>query len=288
MSRRFRLALPSKGRLHEPALDLVRAAGFELEGNGRALYAHCSQWDVEVLFTRAEDMPAWAADGAVEAAVAGRDQVTESGAGLEELVALGFGRCSLQVAVPAGDGDHVALRSRRPPGGDVAPAHHGRVLRRARPCASRRWPCAGRSSWRRASTPPRPSVDLVQSGETLRQNGLRPIATVLESEAVLAARPDLEPAQRKVADELATVVRSVIVARNRRYLMLNAPDALARRRSSRLLPGLDSPTVLPLAKPGWHSVHAVVEQRQVMELLEPLRAAGARSLLVLPIHHLIP
>ena len=73
MSRRFRLALPSKGRLHDPVLDLMRGAGFELEGNGRALYAQCSQWDVEVLFTRAEDMPAWAVDGAVEAAVAGRD-----------------------------------------------------------------------------------------------------------------------------------------------------------------------------------------------------------------------
>jgi ATP phosphoribosyltransferase len=66
MSRRFRLALPSKGRLHDPALDLMRAAGFELEGNGRALYAQCSQWDVEVLFTRAEDMPAWAVEGVVE------------------------------------------------------------------------------------------------------------------------------------------------------------------------------------------------------------------------------
>jgi ATP phosphoribosyltransferase len=286
MSRRFRLALPSKGRLHEPALDLVRAAGFELEGNGRALYAHCSQWDVEVLFTRAEDMPAWAADGAVEAAVAGRDQVTESGAGLEELVALGFGRCSLQVAVPAA----TAITSVSDLDGRRVATSHPRIA-------------AGFFSERglqvetvavRGSVELAPRldaaeavVDLVQSGETLRQNGLRPIATVLESEAVLAARPDLDPAQRKVADELATVVRSVIVARNRRYLMLNAPDASLDEIVA-LLPGLDSPTVLPLAKPGWHSVHAVVEQRQVMELLEPLRAAGARSLLVLPIHHLIP
>ena len=103
----------------------------------------------------------------------------------------------------------------------------------------------------------------------------------------LVARPDLEPAQQRVADELATVVRSVIVARSRRYLMLNAPDGSLEEIVG-LLPGLDSPTVLPLARTGWHSVHAVVEQRQVMELLEPLRAAGARSLLVLPIHHLIP
>jgi ATP phosphoribosyltransferase len=286
MSRRFRLALPSKGRLHEPALDLVRASGFEIEGNGRALFAHCSQWDVEVLFARAEDMPAWAIDGAVEAAIAGRDQVAEGGVGLEELVALGFGRCSLQVAVPSAAG---ATTLADLDGGRVATSHPRVTAEFFARNGLRVETVAVRGSVELA---PRLDAaeaicDLVQSGETLRQNGLLPIATVLESEAVLVARPGLEPAQQRVAAELATVVRSVIDARNRRYLMLNAPDGSLDQIVA-LLPGLDSPTVLPLAKPGWHSVHAVVEQRQVMELLEPLRAAGARSLLVLPIHHLIP
>jgi len=285
MSRRFRLALPSKGRLHDPVLDLMRGAGFELEGNGRALYAQCSQWDVEVLFTRAEDMPAWAVDGAVEAAVAGRDQVLEGGAGLDELVPLGFGRCSLQVAVPAEgvatveelDGGRVATSHPRITAGYFA----GRGMQVETVAVRGSVELAPRLEAAEAV------CDLVQSGETLRQNGLRPIATVLESEAVLVARPDLDDEQRRVADELATVVRSVIDARSRRYLMPNAPDDSLDAIVG-LLPGLDSPTVLPLARPGWHSVHAVVERRQVMELLAPLRAAGARSLLVLPIHHLIP
>ena len=285
MSRRFRLALPSKGRLHDPVLDVMRGAGFELEGNGRALYAQCSQWDVEVLFTRAEDMPAWAVDGAVEAAVAGRDQVLEGGAGLEELVPLGLGRCALQVAVPADgvetveqlDGGRVATSHPRITAGYFA----GRGMRVETVAVRGSVELAPRLDAAEAV------CDLVQSGETLRQNGLRPIATVLESEAVLVARPDLDPEQRRVAEELATVVRSVVDARGRRYLMLNAPDDSLDAIVG-LLPGLDSPTVLPLARPGWHSVHAVVEQRQVMELLAPLRAAGARSLLVLPIQHLIP
>jgi ATP phosphoribosyltransferase len=286
MSRRFRLALPSKGRLHEPALDLVRAAGFEIEGSGRALFAHCSQWDVEVLFARAEDMPAWASDGAIEAAIAGRDQLAEGGAALEELMPLGFGRCSLQVAVPSGngvasvsdlDGTRIATSHPRVTSGWFA----DRGVRVETVAVRGSVELAPRLDAAEAV------CDLVQSGETLRQNGLTPIATVLESEAVLVARPRLEPAQQRVADELCTVVRSVIEARNRRYLMLNAPDGSLDAIVS-LLPGLDSPTVLPLAREGWHSVHAVVEQRQVMELLEPLRAAGARSLLVLPIHHLIP
>jgi len=285
MSRRFRLALPSKGRLHDPVLDLMRGAGFELESNGRALYAQCSQWDVEVLFTRAEDMPAWAVDGAVEAAVAGRDQVLEGGAGLDELVPLGFGRCSLQVAVPAEgvttveelDGGRVATSHPRITAGYFA----GRGMQVETVAVRGSVELAPRLEAAEAV------CDLVQSGETLRQNGLRPIATVLESEAVLVARPDLDADQRRVAEELATVVRSVIDARSRRYLMLNAPDDSLDAIVA-LLPGLDSPTVLPLARPGWHSVHAVVDRRQVMELLAPLRAAGARSLLVLPIHHLIP
>jgi ATP phosphoribosyltransferase len=286
VTRRFRLALPSKGRLHEPALDLVRAAGFELEGNGRALFAHCSQWDVEVLFARAEDMPAWAIDGAVEAAIAGRDQVAEGGPGLEELVALGFGRCALQVAVPSGNG---VTSVEDLDGGRVATSHPRVTADWFAERGLRVETVAVRGSVELA---PRLEAaeavcDLVQSGETLRQNGLTPIATVLESEAVLVARPGLDPAQQRVADELTTVVQSVIDARSRRYLMLNAPDDSLEAIVA-LLPGLDSPTVLPLAREGWHSVHAVVERRQVMELLAPLRAAGARSLLVLPIHHLIP
>jgi ATP phosphoribosyltransferase len=130
-------------------------------------------------------------------------------------------------------------------------------------------------------------VDLVSTGDTLRANGLVPIATVLESEAVLLARRELDAGQRRVVEELATVVRSVVAARDRRYLMLNAPDASLERIVG-LLPGLDSPTVLPLAAAGMHAVHAVVPRSQVVELLPPLRAAGARSILVLPIDNLIP
>src|SRR3954454_19474107 len=99
MSRPFRLALPSKGRMHAPAVELARAAGVEVEVNGRALYQHCSQWDIEVLFARSDDVPAWAADGAVETAVAGRNQLIESSTDALELLPLGFGRCRLELAV---------------------------------------------------------------------------------------------------------------------------------------------------------------------------------------------
>ena len=286
MSRPFRLALPSKGRMHAPAVELARAAGVEVEATGRALYAHCSQWDIEVLFARSDDIPTWAADGAVETAIAGRNQLIESGSNAEELLPLGFGRCRLELAV-AGD----------------SPAHEpsdlaGQRVATAYPRTTRRYfedadveiqvvAIHGSVELAPRLDAAEAVCDLVSSGETLRQNGLRSIGHVLESEAVLLARPGLDDRQREIARSLATVMESVTAARDKRYLMLNAPDGSLDEVTA-ILPGLESPTVLPLARSGMHAVHAVVDRGQVVELLGPLRAAGASSILVLPIENLVP
>ena len=286
MTRPFRLALPSKGRLHAPALELARAAGVEVDVNGRALHAHCSRWDIEVLFARADDIPAWTADGAVDAAVAGRDQIIEAAAEVDELVPLGFGRCALEVAVPAaGAIAEVGALD----GGRVATAHPrtAAAFFAAEGLAVETVPIRGSVELAPRLEAADGIVDLVSSGDTLRQNGLRSIATVLESEATLVARRDLDGRARAVASELATVIESVVAARGKRYLMLNAPDESLDDVIA-LLPGMDSPTVLPLARGGLHAVHAVVDAEAVADLLAPLQAAGARSLLVLPIQNLIP
>jgi ATP phosphoribosyltransferase len=286
VTRPFRLALPSKGRLHGPALELARAAGVEVDVNDRALHAHCSRWDIEVLFARADDIPAWAADGAVDAAVAGRDQIIEAGAEVDELVPLGFGRCALEVAVPAGG--HIAAVAELD-GGRVATAHPrtAAAFFAAEGLSVQTIPIRGSVELAPRLDAADGIVDLVSSGDTLRQNGLRPIATVLESQATLVARRGLDGTARAVADELATVIESVVAARGKRYLMLNAPDGSLDDVIA-LLPGMDSPTVLPLARGGLHAVHAVVDADAVADLLAPLQAAGARSLLVLPIQNLIP
>jgi ATP phosphoribosyltransferase len=286
VTRPFRLALPSKGRLHAPALELARAAGVEVDVNGRALHAHCSRWDIEVLFARADDIPAWTADGAVDAAVAGRDQIVEAAAEVDELVPLGFGRCALEVAVPAAGAiaEIGALD-----GGRVATAHPrtAAAFFAAEGLAVETVPIRGSVELAPRLDAADGIVDLVSSGDTLRQNGLRSIATVLESEATLVARRDLGGRAGAVAAELATVIESVVAARGKRYLMLNAPDESLDDVIA-LLPGMDSPTVLPLARGGLHAVHAVVDAEAVADLLAPLQAAGARSLLVLPIQNLIP
>jgi ATP phosphoribosyltransferase len=286
MSRPFRLALPSKGRMHAPAVALARDAGIEVEVNGRALYSHCSQWDIEVLFARSDDIPTWASDGAVETAIAGRNQLVEAGFGALELLPLGFGRCRLELA--------VANDSPVQKAADLT----GRRVASAYPRTTAEFFCSAGVEVQvvaiHGSVELAPRLDaaeaicdLVSSGETLRSNGLRPVATVLESEAVLLARPGLDEGQQQIAQSLATVMESVIAARDKRYLMLNSPDGSLEQVIA-LLPGLESPTVLPLARTGMHAVHAVVDRHQVVELLTPLRAAGASSILVLPIENLVP
>jgi len=284
--RPFRLALPSKGRLQAPAAQLAAEAGIEASDDGRALFARCPQWGIEILRARTDDIPAWLDDGAVDAAIVGENQLVEAGVDAEVLARLGFGRCSLTVAADAaGAVQHVEQLA----GCRVATSYPRTVATffARRDVAVELVKLGGSVELAPRLDAAEAIADLVSTGETLRQNGLRPLATILASEAVLVARPGLEDADRELAGRLATVVGSVIAARDKRYVMLNAPDASLDEIVA-LLPGLDSPTVLPLARGDMHAVHAVVDRAQVVELLAPLRAAGARSVLVLPIEHLMP
>jgi ATP phosphoribosyltransferase len=281
-----RLALPSKGRLAEQAERLLHDAGIGFTPNGRTLHVHCLDLDLELLFARADDIPRWTADGAVELGITGRNVIIEAGVELDELLALGFGGCRLAVAVlddsPIHDlqelsGRRVATSYRR----TVAAAFTARGIDAELVDLSGSVELSPRLGIADAV------VDLVSSGETLRQNGLREIANVLESEAVLVARRGLTGDQAALVEDIRLVLESVLAARPKRYLMLNARDERLDDVLA-LLPGLDAPTVLPLARTGMHAVHAVIDADDVVRLLGPLRSAGATSLLVLPIEHLIP
>jgi ATP phosphoribosyltransferase len=280
------MALPSKGRLAEPAARLLHEAGVGFEPNGRTLHTHCHHVDLELLFARSDDIPVWTADGGVDLGIVGENQIAEAGVEVDVLLRLGFGRCRLAVAVPAESpaqhpgalaGSRVATAYPR-----TAAAHFA-----ALGAAVTLVPISGSVELAPRLAAAEGIVDLVSSGETLRQNGLREIGTLLESEAVLIARRDLGVDQRPLVDELRLVIGSVLAARPKRYLMLNAPDERLDEVLA-LLPGLDAPTVLPLSRDGMHAIHAVIDVDEVVRLLGPLKAAGASSLLVVPIEHLIP
>jgi ATP phosphoribosyltransferase len=280
MTGRLRLALPNKGRLAEPSVELLRSAGLEFELSERRLSASVANADLELLFVRTEDVAEYVADGLVELGLTGADLVAEHGGKLRTVLPLGFGACSLVLAVPrdAGVTDVAALDGAR-----IATSFPRVTAAYLERCGVDAQVVEVRGA---VEVTPELGVadavvDLVASGSTLRMNGLRPIATLLASEAVLIGRA----AEADTDDRVGTLVdmlRSVLDARGREYMMMNAPaDALDRIRS--LIPGLSGPTVMPLADPSQIAVHSVVERSQLWRLVPALKEAGARDILVVPI-----
>lgn len=282
----LRLALPSKGRLAENALRLFRDAGIPVAADDRRLLLPIAEQDMEVLFVRADDIPTLVGDRAADIGVAGHNQLLEHGdSGLEALLDLGFGRCRLVIAAPR---DGAVAQTADLTGRRVATSH---------PNCLRRYlsdegidativPLTGSIELAPAIGAADAVADLVSTGETLRQNGLREVGTVLESQAVLISYAGHAEDDGRI-EVLRTALQSVLAARPKRYLMLNAPDGSLDAIIG-LLPGIDAPTVLPLAREGMHAVHAVVDADDLPRLLHPLQAEGASGILVLPIEHLIP
>jgi ATP phosphoribosyltransferase len=284
--RLLRIALPSKGRMAEPTVRLFADAGLGFEPDGRRLRLPVPEHDLEFLFARAEDIPVWVEDGAVDAGIAGQNQVVEAGVEVRERLRLGFGRCRLVVAAPAKAG----IRGLGDLGGARIATSYPRTLAAHLAGAGVEATCipiSGSVELAPALGAAEAIADLVSSGETQRQNGLVEIASIFSSEAVLVVPRLTEPGIGARVDELVTVLASVLAARSKRYLMLNTTDETLDD-VLRLMPGIDAPTVLPLARAGMHAVHAVVDALDVTRLLEPLKRAGATGILVLPIEHLIP
>ena len=280
MTERLRLALPNKGRLSEPAVDLLRSAGLDFELSERRLSASVANADLELLFVRTEDVAEYVADGLVELGLTGADLVAEHGGELRTVLPLGFGACSLVLAVPR---DAGITRVEELAGARIATSFPRVTAAHLAACGIEAQVVEVRGA---VEVTPQLGVadavvDLVASGSTLRMNGLSPIATLLSSEAVLVARHGGANDDPRVPP-LVDMLRSVIDARGREYMMMNAPaEALDHIRA--LIPGLSGPTVMPLADPTQIAVHSVVERSQLWRLVPALKEAGARDILVVPI-----
>ena len=275
----MRIAVPSKGRLREPAIQLLQDAGLGPETpSDRALAFPCRNAPVEALLVRADDVPEYVQDGVVDCGITGLDIVRERGADVRVLAELGFGACSLEVAVPAESSvtDVAELRGAR-----VATSFP-RLARELLPDPIEIADVHGSVELAPRLGLADAIVDLVSSGSTLRTNGLRSVARLLESEAVLVGPP--EPSAEAL--QLAGVFRSVVEARGARYLMLNAPED-ALERIVALVPGSRAPSVLPLSEPGMVAVHSLVPAADVWRLLPELEAAGASSILLVPVERML-
>ena len=244
----------------------------------RALAFPCRNAPVEALLVRADDVPEYVQDGVVDCGITGLDIVRERGAAVLELQRLGFGACTLEAAVPT-ESDAQSLDDLR--GARVATSFP-RLAEELLPSPIELVDVHGSVELAPRLGLADAIVDLVSSGSTLRTNGLRSVGLLLESEAVLIGPPQLG----EDAVQLAGVFRSVVDARGARYLMLNAPEASLEAICA-LVPGSRAPSVLPLAEPGMVAVHSVVPAADVWRLLPALEAAGASSILLVPVERML-
>jgi ATP phosphoribosyltransferase len=281
---RLRLALPSKGRLADPAGSLLRDAGVDVELSERRLSAVARNLDLELLFVRTEDITEYVRDGLVDLGITGQDLVAERGDGTIPLLELGFGVCSLVVAAPS----RGSIASVEDLAGCRIATTFPRLTREF--LADQGIDAQIVEVTGAVEVTPQLGVadavvDLVASGGTLRVNGLRPLATLLESQAVLVARGAGTAEDPRVA-ALASMLRSVVEARGREYMMMNAP-ASSIDEIRRIIPGLSGPTVMPLADPSMIAVHSVVERGQLWRIVPALKDVGARDILIVPIEKVI-
>lgn len=286
MSERLRLAVPNKGRLVEPTINLLRSAGLQFEEHNRSLVARVQNWDLDILFVRTGDIVEFVGDGVADLGVTGVDLLAEAGSDLPQIRALGYGHCRLAAAVPS-DSPYRAVDDLA--GLRVATAHPNTTRRFFE---EKRIPVEVIALSGAVEVAPRLGlaeaiVDLVSTGSTLVMNGLRPIGDVLASEAVLVAGPGSSRRRAAEIARLETMLSAVTAARDRKYLMMNAPAARLADLES-LLPGLESPSVIPLAHAGMIAIHSVVGSDEVWDLLPRLKDAGASGILVLPIEKLVP
>jgi ATP phosphoribosyltransferase len=286
MRDRLRLAVPNKGRLVDPTLALLHDAGLMFEEHDRSLVAHVQNHPLDILFVRTGDVIEFVNDGVADAGITGDDILAESGITLPTLCRLGYGRCRLAAAAPA-DAPYQAIADLA--GARVATSHPN-VTRRF--FADQAIPVDVITLSGAVEVAPRLGladaiVDLVSTGSTLAMNGLRPIGDLLASEAILVAGTQ---AAEQRAGELAGIVMmlgSVMAARGRKYLMMNAPAGRLADLEA-MLPGLESPSIIPLAHQGMIAIHSVVGTDEVWGLLPRLKAAGASGILVLPIEKILP
>jgi ATP phosphoribosyltransferase len=272
--------------MSEPALRLCADAGLSFEATDRALLVPCANAPVDLLLVRAHDVPEYVQDGVVDLGITGANLVAEAGANVVTLAELGFARCTLQAAVPE-DAPQVALRDLQ--GLRVATAYptSTRACFAELGIEAELVPVSGS-----VEAAPRLGlsdaiVDLVSTGSTASANGLRLLGSLLESQAVLIAGEAALVEKGELAERLQLMLAGVVAARRRRYLMMNVPVA-ALAEVEALIPGMGSPSVLDLAEEGMKAVHAAVEADEIWNLLPSLKAAGASSILVLPVERLIP
>ncbi len=285
MKTNLKIAIQKSGRLKDDSLKLLKECGIAIDNGRDQLKAKAVNFPVEVFYLRNSDIPQYLEDGVVDCAIIGENTLVESDSQAVIIEKLGFSKCRLSIAVPktsnvsslaALDGKRIAtsynntLDKFMTKSGIKATAHH----------------ISG-------SVEIAPNIgladaicDLVSSGSTLFKNNLKEVEVLLKSEAVLVASPQISKESSDIINRLQFRVQSVLKARNSRYVLMNVPNNKIEA-VVKLLPGMRSPTVLPLADKGWSSIHTVIDKGSFWEVIDALKQEGAEGILVVPIEKMV-
>lgn len=285
METRLRIAVQKSGRLLEGSLELLKECGIRIDNGKDQLKASARNFPMDILYLRNSDIPQYVFDGVADIAILGENTVFEKQKDLEMVMPLGFSKCRLSVAVPKNtpyDGPS-SLNGKR-----IATSYPNslRYFLQKNNLTAEIHEISG-------SVEIAPNIgladavcDLVSSGSTLFMNGLEEKEVVLRSEAWLVANKNLSPGAKGLFDKLVFRIKSVLAARNNKYLLMNAPNESVPRIIE-ILPGMKSPTVMPLAEGGWSSIHTVITEDRFWEIIDQLKEHGAQGILVVPIEKMI-
>lgn len=283
--KRIKIAVQKSGRLNEDSLKLLKDCGISIENGKDQLKAKSSNFPLEVLYLRNGDIPQYLRDGVVDIAIIGENVLIEKGTDIGVAEKLGFSKCRVSIAVPK-DVNYNSIKDLE--GARIATSYPNTVLN-----YFKKFDITPDIHLINGSVEIAPNIgladaicDIVSSGSTLFKNNLKEVEKMLTSEAVLAVSPSISSENQEILDKLQFRIQSVLKGRKSKYVLMNAPNEKIDT-IIKLLPGMRSPTVLPLAEEGWSSIHTVIEKNSFWEVIDELKANGAEGLLVVPIEKMV-
>jgi ATP phosphoribosyltransferase len=281
----LRIAVQKSGRLYEDSVQLLKECGIDLRNVKDRLKTVSENFPLEVFFLRDDDIPEYVEDGVADIGIVGQNVLVEKGRSVNTVEALGFGKCRLSVAVPKAM-EYIGIQSLQ--GKRIATSYPNLVKKflNENNLSASIHEISGSVEIAPGIGLSDVVADLVSSGGTLFMNGLKEVEVILESQAVLVSNKNISQEKQDILEKLLFRIRSVKKAKRSKYVLMNVPNDNLEKVIG-LLPGMRSPTVLPLAESGWSSVHSVLSEDEFWDRIEKLRAAGAEGILVVPIEKLI-
>jgi ATP phosphoribosyltransferase len=285
MGEKLKIAVQKSGRLKEDSLKILKECGISIDNGKDQLKASAFNFPLEVLYLRNSDIPQYIEDGVADIAIVGENVVIEKEKELDVLLKLGFSKCRLAMAVPK-EVEYNGLEY-----------FNGKKLATSYPNSLRQFLEANKLECDihviSGSVEIAPNIgladgicDLVSSGSTLFKNGLKEVEQILSSEACLVANKNISNLKSAILDRLLFRMKSVLTAKNNKYILLNAPNDKVDD-IIKVLPGMKSPTILPLAIEGWSSLHSVINESDFWGVIDQLKLNGAEGILVVPIEKMV-